>query len=120
MSATSARGSGRRTSRCSGTQTRPAASTDRRLARPGPRGDRPYDDAAAAFRTNKSKYTLGSIGGIQYARAAIPFSTTGVTPKAPRIAQRWVLVVRKPLDEVNAAVAAVRTAFLYAALAALS
>ena len=79
----------------------------------------PYDDAASAFKTNKSEYTLGSIGGVQYARAAIPFSTTGVAPKGTPYVQRWVLVVRKRLDEVNAAVAAIRKAFLYAALAAL-
>jgi signal transduction histidine kinase len=79
----------------------------------------PYDDAAAAFRSNKSKYTLGTIGGVQYARAAIPFSTTGLTSKGATYPQRWMLVVRKPLDEVSNAVSAIRKAFLYAALAAL-
>jgi signal transduction histidine kinase len=79
----------------------------------------PYDDAAAAFRSNKSKYTLGTIGGVQYARAAIPFSTQGFTAKGATYPQRWMLVVRKPLDEVSNAVAAIRKAFLYAALAAL-
>jgi signal transduction histidine kinase len=79
----------------------------------------PYDDAAAAFKSNKAKYTLGSIGGVQYARAAVPFTTTGFTSKGTQYVQHWVLVVRKRLDEVNAAVAAVRKAFLYAALAAL-
>jgi signal transduction histidine kinase len=79
----------------------------------------PYDDAAAAFKSNTAKYTLGSIRGVQYARAAIPFSTQGVTSKGNTFPQHWVLVVRKPLDEVNAAVSAVRKAFLYAALAGL-
>ncbi len=80
----------------------------------------PYKDAAAAFRTNAPKYTFGSIGGVQYAQAAIPFRTTSFPPdKGSPFTERWVLVVRKPLDEVNAAVAAVRKAFLYAALAAL-
>jgi signal transduction histidine kinase len=78
-----------------------------------------YDDAAAAFRKNGPKYTFGSIGGVQYVRAAIPFTTQTVPPKGQAFRERWVLVVRKPLDEVNAAVAAVRKAFLYAALAAL-
>ncbi len=80
----------------------------------------PYDDAAAAFKSSRDKYTLGSIGGVQYARAAIPFTTTGVTAKGTQYVQRWVLVVRKRLDEVNAAAAAVRKAFLYAALAGLA
>jgi signal transduction histidine kinase len=78
----------------------------------------PYDDAVRAFRTNSPNYTLGSIGGVEYARAAIPFSTGPVTPKGSR--QRWMLVVRKPLDEVTSAVAAVRTAFVVAALVALA
>ena len=29
----------------------------------------PYDDAVHAFRRNAASYTLGSIGGVQYARA---------------------------------------------------
>jgi signal transduction histidine kinase len=78
----------------------------------------PFDDGAAAFRTGTPKYTFGSIAGVQYARAAIPF-TTNVTGKTGPFTERWVLIVRQPLDQVNAAVAAVRTAFLYAALAAL-
>ena len=76
----------------------------------------PFDDAARAFRAHRSTYTLGSIGGVQYARAAIPFATA--TPGGPT--QRWVLIVRKPLAEVSSAVAAVRTAFFVAALVALA
>jgi signal transduction histidine kinase len=77
----------------------------------------PYEnDVVRAFRTSAAVYTIGTIAGTQYARAALPF-TTPVVP-GPGNA-RWVLVVRKPLDTVNAAVATVRTAFLYAALAGL-
>jgi signal transduction histidine kinase len=77
------------------------------------RADR-YDDVVKAFHTKGGPYySIGSIGDTQYARAALPFTTSGPD------AARWVLVVRKPLDTVNAAVATVRTAFLYAALAGL-
>jgi signal transduction histidine kinase len=77
----------------------------------------PYDDAVAAFR-NKGRpvYSFGTIGDTQYARAALPF-TTPIKGGSP---DHWVLVVRKPLDTVTAAVATVRRAFLYAALAALA
>ncbi len=73
-----------------------------------------YTDVPRAFRSTKPVYTLGSIDGAEYARAAMPF-TTASPGGAPRA--HWVLVVRKPLNEVTAAVHAVRTAFLYAALA---
>ena len=76
----------------------------------------PYDDVAKAFRTGRVNYTFGSIGDTQYVRAAIPFTTTG-TDKAP--SERWVLVIRKSLDTLSDAVATVRRAFLYAALAGL-
>ena len=73
-----------------------------------------FSDAPKAFRSTKPVYTLGSIEGVEYARASLPFTTAspGGGPRA-----RWVLAVRKPLNEVTAAVHAVRTAFLYAALA---
>jgi signal transduction histidine kinase len=74
----------------------------------------PYDDVAEAFRTNRPNYTFGSIGNTQYVRAAIPFTTNKGTP------ERWVLVVRKSLDTLSDAVATVRRAFLYAALAGLA
>jgi signal transduction histidine kinase len=79
------------------------------------RGD-PADDARKAFRTHKPQYTLGTVNGAEYARAALPFMSHGPagTP------QRWVLIVRKSLSEVSSAVAAVRTAFLVAALVALA
>jgi signal transduction histidine kinase len=76
-----------------------------------------YDDAVAAFRNHgRPVYSFGTIGGTQYARAALPF-TTPIKGGSP---DRWVLLVRKPLDTVTAAVATVRRAFLYAALAALA
>ena len=74
------------------------------------------DDVGRAFRTNSAVYSIGTIGDTQYARAALPF-TTSVRGGAP---ERWVLIVRKPLDTVNAAVSTVRRAFLYAALAGLA
>jgi signal transduction histidine kinase len=69
-----------------------------------------FDDVAKAFSTHRSVYSFGFIDGDDYARAAIPFSSGGV---------RFVLAVRKPIDEINGAVKAVRTAFITAALAGL-
>ena len=77
-----------------------------------------FNDARRAFRGNKTSYTLGSIQGVEYVRAAIPFSAPSSTNKG--VQNQWVLVVRKPLAEVSAAVSAVRTAFLVAALVALA
>jgi len=77
----------------------------------------PYeDDVVRAFHGKGAIYSIGTIGGTQYARAALPF-TTNVPGGGGK--EHWVLVVRKPLDTVNAAVATVRRAFLYAALAGL-
>ncbi len=77
----------------------------------------PYDDAARALHNHgKPVYSVGTIGDTQYARAALPF-TTQVAGGAP---EHWVLVVRKPLDTLSNAVATVRRAFLYAALAGLA
>jgi signal transduction histidine kinase len=67
-----------------------------------------YDDATRAFRTGKAKFTFGTIAGADYARAALP------------VRKGFVLVVRRPIDEVPSAVHAVRTAFLTAALAGLA
>ena len=78
----------------------------------------PYeDDVVRAFHGRSAVYSVGTIGGTQYARAALPFTTP--VPDEPQAKEHWVLVVRKPLDTVNAAVATVRRAFLYAALAGL-
>ncbi len=79
----------------------------------------PYDDVAKAFRIGRANYTFGSIGNSEYVRAAIPF-TTPSGDKAHPARQRWVLVVRKPLDTLSDAVATVRRAFVYAALAGLA
>jgi signal transduction histidine kinase len=76
-----------------------------------------FDDVAAAFRTQHRQYTFGSIGGTQVVREAIPFTTRGLSPGHP---EHWVLAVRKPLDTLSDAVATVRRAFLYAALAGLA
>jgi signal transduction histidine kinase len=78
-----------------------------------------YDDAAKAFQTARANYTFGWIGSSEYVRAAIPF-TTPSGDKAHPGRQRWVLVVRKPLDTLSDAVSTVRRAFLYAALAGLA
>lgn len=75
-----------------------------------------FDDVTTAFNTHHREYSFGTIGGTEYVRAAIPFTTRGLGPDHP---ERWVLAVRKPLDTVSAAVSTVRRAFLYAALAAL-
>jgi signal transduction histidine kinase len=68
-----------------------------------------YSDVVRAFQTRQPQHSPGTIGGVEYARAAIPFTAGG---------QHWVLAVRKSLDDVSSAVAAVRTAILDAALVA--
>jgi signal transduction histidine kinase len=75
-----------------------------------------FDDVPRAIHTQGAVYSIGSIGDTQYARAALPF-TTPVPGGNP---EQWVVVVRKPLDTVNAAVSTVRRAFVYAALAGLA
>ncbi len=71
-----------------------------------------FDDATRAFltRSRTGIYSFGSSGGTEYARAALWFEKGGV---------QWVLAIRKPIPEIAAAVSAVGTAFLYAALAGL-
>lgn len=71
----------------------------------------PFDDVRRAFHTNHRVASFSSTGGTQYARVAIPLTIAG---------QRYVLAIRRPIDEVRGAVAAVRTAFLTAALAGLA
>ena len=79
--------------------------------------DDAYSDAPKAFRSGAPVYSFASVDGTEYARAAVPLST----PPAPgQTRTRWVLAIRKPLNEVNAAVHAISTAFLYAALAGLA
>jgi signal transduction histidine kinase len=73
----------------------------------------PFHDATVAFRTGKPQYGFGTIDGTDYAQVAIRFQST-----APgNGGLNWVLAIRKRIDEVPRAVAAVRTAFLTAALA---
>ena len=67
-----------------------------------------YDDATEVFRTGKGRFSFGTIAGVDNARAALP------------IKKGFVLVVRRPIDEIPSAVHAVRTAFLTAALAGLA
>ena len=67
-----------------------------------------YDDATEVFRTGKGRFSFGTIDGVDNARAALP------------IKKGFVLVVRRPIDEIPSAVHAVRTAFLTAALAGLA
>ena len=74
---------------------------------------------AATSRKPKPEYTLGTINGVEYAEAAIPFTSTSAYGPV-HAKQHWVLIVRKSLVEVSSAFAAVRTAFLYAGLVALA
>jgi signal transduction histidine kinase len=71
-----------------------------------------FDDVTSAFltRSRTGIYSFGSSGGTEYARAALWFEKGGF---------QWVLAVRKPIPEIAAAVSAVGTAFLFAALAGL-
>jgi signal transduction histidine kinase len=73
--------------------------------------DDAFTDAQKAYVTGHMVPNFGSVAGRQYARLAIPI--TGAS-------HRDVLVARKPIDEIPGAVRAVRTAFIYAALAGLA
>jgi signal transduction histidine kinase len=89
---------------------------DQDIVRGDYRGDAVKVFRAHKFTASSAVYSLGSINGVEYARAAIPFVTRGPAGEP----MRWVLVVRKSLVEVNSAVSTVRTAFLIAALVALA
>lgn len=71
----------------------------------------PFDDVAQAFRTRRLGSGYGTIDGKDYVQMAMPFTNDGL---------RYVLAVRRPIDEIPAAVKAVRTAFITAALAGLA
>ena len=71
----------------------------------------PFNDVAQAFRTNRAVTSYGTIDGKDYVQTAIPFKNGGLT---------YVLAVRRAIDEIPAAVRAVRTAFITAALAGLA
>jgi signal transduction histidine kinase len=73
----------------------------------------PFRDATVAFRTGKPQYGFGTIDGTDYAQVAIRFQSTAPANRG----LNWVLAIRKRIDEVPRAVAAIRTAFLSAALA---
>jgi signal transduction histidine kinase len=78
----------------------------------GPAGDPANDsDVITAFETGKVQKTFGSIDGTEYARLAIPFTNHGF---------KFVLAIRRPIDEIPQAVHTVRNAFLTAALACLA
>ena len=75
--------------------------------------DDDYSDATAAFGTpHRVFYSFGTIDGKEYVRAALPFQAAG--------GHWWVIAIRKPIDEIPAAVNAVAEAFLVAALAGLA
>ena len=73
----------------------------------------PYDDVTRAFLTGRRVESFGSIGGTEYARVALPIAIGRRKPK-------YVLAIRRPIDEVRDAVAVVRTAFITAAVAGLA
>jgi signal transduction histidine kinase len=88
-----------------------------------------HEDVAKAFRTHRSVYPtkIASIGGIDYARAAVFFTSQEPVPtnvprgQGPNVDTfQWVLAVRKPISGVSSAVHAVRTAFLDAILVGLA
>jgi signal transduction histidine kinase len=61
------------------------------------------DDSQRAFATGAVISSIGSIGGEEVARVAIPLDVGG---------RRYVIIERKPTKEVGGAVATVRRAFL--------
>jgi signal transduction histidine kinase len=67
-------------------------------------------DVVAAYNSGRAQYGYGSLDGAEYARAAVPLEIGG---------RRYVLAVLKPIDDISAAVQAVRRWFLFAALAGL-
>ncbi len=73
--------------------------------------DDALDDVAQAFRTGKRVFSFGTVDGLEYVRAAIPFNAASV---------RYVLVVRKSIAEVPSVFAVVRRAFIDGALAGLA
>jgi signal transduction histidine kinase len=78
-----------------------------------PLGDT-FDDATKVFGSGHLVSSFGTIDGTQYARLAVPVRIT-----VDGVARRFVLAVRKPIDDIPIAVKVVRKAFFYAALAGL-
>jgi signal transduction histidine kinase len=90
---------------------------------PGATTSDPFTDVARAFRTRQVQQSFGSIEGTQYARVAIPMKIQecSTVPGVKSCALvPYVLALRRPVDEVTAAVASVRTAFITAALAGIA
>jgi signal transduction histidine kinase len=69
------------------------------------------DDAAKAYLRNRPVKSFASSDGTEYAQLALPIENQD---------HRFVLIVRKPIDEIPGAVHAVRTAFITAALVCLA
>jgi signal transduction histidine kinase len=93
--------------------------TDSDIAR-----DDPQTDVTKAYLTGAEHGILriGSIDGNEYGEFAVRFQTDqprGAQAQACQPGSCWVLAVRKRIDEVHAAVSAVRKAFRTAALAGL-
>jgi signal transduction histidine kinase len=82
---------------------------------PQPNSDLPDPDTspgvAKAYRTSVAQFGFTSLHGAEFAQAAVPLEI-GKT--------HYVVDVLKPVDDVGTAVHAVRTAFIYAALAGLA
>jgi signal transduction histidine kinase len=68
----------------------------------------PYDDVTTAFLSGRVVQSFGSVDNTDVARVALPVSIDG---------RRYVLAVRRPIEEIPGAVRVVRTAFITAALA---
>lgn len=70
----------------------------------------PFDDVVRAYRSGKQVPSFGTMNGGEFARVAIPLTINRA---------RYMLAVRRPIEEIPAAVNATQKAFLYAALAGL-
>ncbi len=71
----------------------------------------PPEEATRAYVENRAIKSFASSDGIEYAQLALPIEIQG---------RRFVLLIRKSIDEIPGAVHAVRTAFITAALVCLA
>ena len=71
-----------------------------------------FDDVAKSFQTGASNTSFGTIGNKDYVRMTFPFTTKDHV--------KYVLAVRRPIDEIPGAVRTVKNAFITAALAGLA
>lgn len=78
----------------------------------------PFRDASQAASGSRphAVYGFGTIGGTDYVEAALAFTSRSKTGGKTR----WVLAIRKKIDEIPGAVHAVSQAFLISSLAALA